>query len=311
MRGFRGSSHGTSMVPRRTGATGYVRAGCGARPHGRAPIRLLSPGPCCRSAESSPDLSAAGGSAEPEPAGPGRLRAARAPGKAGGRAVIRRAVIRRAVIRRAWLRRRASPTVWPTGFGSVAGLRVPRAACAGQLVAPAAESDPPRRRKPTGHGSAAQHRGAPNGCRPSPTGFPANAVLTPPPHPHPTALARGARAAIANVWRLPRRARRRAAANSTTNASSPVTDRKHWVDPVTRSDHGVPYLTKGRGGAAVSGMMIRKSCGRSGGWDRRTRRSLVRFAPWDLCAIRSGRFPPPSTGVGGSYWCPWSPCWGC
>ncbi len=51
--------------------------------------------------------------------------------------------------------------------------------------------------------------------------------------------------------------------------------------------------------------------GWGGGWGEVTRRSLVQFAPWDLCAIRSGRFPPPSIGDGGSSWCPWSPCWHC
>ncbi len=61
----------------------------------------------------------------------------------------------------------------------------------------------------------------------------------------------------------------------------------------------------------VSGMMIRKSCGRRGGWRRVSPGSLVQFGPWDLCAIRSGRFPPPSTGDGGCFCCPRSPCWPC
>ena len=46
-------------------------------------------------------------------------------------------------------------------------------------------------------------------------------------------------------------------------------------------------------------MMIGKTCDRSGGWGLRRPGSLVQFGPWDLCAIRSGRFPPPSTGDGG------------
>jgi hypothetical protein len=63
------------------------------------------------------------------------------------------------------------------------------------------------------------------------------------------------------------------------------------------------------GGRSV--MMIRKNRAQSGGWGKARRSSLVQFAPWDLCAIRSGRFPPPSTGDGGPYCCPWSPCWRC
>ena len=159
-----------------------------------------------------------------------------------------------------------------------------------------------------------------------------------------TVVARGARTAIANARVSERRARHQPRANSATNTRSPalapisavcrshagascvwsvmsrksplsamsaVTDREGTAGTVTSSDRQVSYWAEDRGGRPVTGMMIRKSCALSGGWDERTLGSLVQFAPWDLCAIRSGRFPPPSTGVGGPYCCPCSPCWRC
>lgn len=177
--------------------------------------------------------------------------------------------------RSGWVGRAASPAYGPGGGACVrAGVRgAPRAAAGG--TADGVVRRGPRRRTPPGFRPGGTRRRGGTRARSRPAELPV----------HEAHFIRPTRHTVTDRTRYP---------NSLTEC-----DRR-----ASRST-GVVELRK------VSGMMIRKSCGRRGGWRGVSPGSLVQFGPWDLCAIRSGRFPPPSTGDGGCFCCPRSPCWPC